>query len=362
MKSLFRIAISVLGTALMATQVVGISAADAVPLQGSSGSFEQAMPLTPAQKEIQRLFKQISFNSVVAGKHGEKLESFGRVGSHLHYQTHAAELMGAKDAINAMGSDFRQLQELRPSALPWQQTLIDRMEPALVGLAGQATEAIEQLNVDRRQLSSQEYRDAVGNLYAYTSHVRNLISVNLDYAEARERLNQLDAAADQAVANLSPAPEGARVSPKAAKGLELRVRSELLKLSYYGVFDHLAFQTDGDQVKLTGEVSWPALKTDAERAVRSVEGVSVVTSDIQILPLSPNDNRIRTATYWAVYGDSALARYRLNPHPPIRIIVANGNVMLKGVVSNETDKTIAYMRASSVPGVFSVTNYLQVGS
>jgi hyperosmotically inducible periplasmic protein len=361
MKS-FRIAISVLGMAFMATQVVGISAADAVPLQDSSGSFEQAMPLTPAQREIQRLFKQISSNAVVAGKHGEKLESFARVGSHLHYQTHAAELMRAKDAINAMGSDFRQVQELRLSALPWQQTLIDRIEPALVGLAGQATEAIEQLNMDRRQLSSQEYRDAIGKLYGYASQVRNLISVNLDYAEARERLNQLDAATDQPLANLSPAWEGARVSPKASKSLEQRVRSELLKLPYYGVFDHLAFQTDGDQVKLSGEVSWPALKTDAERAVRRVEGVSIVTSNVQVLPFSANDNHIRRATYWAVYGDSALARYRLNPHPPIRIIVANGNVTLKGVVSSEMDKTIAYMRASSVPGVFSVTNNLQVGS
>lgn len=88
-----------------------------------------------------------------------------------------------------------------------------------------------------------------------------------------------------------------RVSPKAAESLEQRLHSELLKLPYYRVFDHLAFQVEGDQVQLRGEVSWPALKGDAENAVRRVEGVGGVSSDIQVLSLSPRDNRIRRATY-----------------------------------------------------------------
>jgi hyperosmotically inducible periplasmic protein len=100
------------------------------------------------------------------------------------------------------------------------------------------------------------------------------------------------------------------------------LHSNLSTLPYYGVFDHLAFQVEGDQVQLSGEVSWPALKGDAENAVRRVERVEGVSSDIQVLPLSPRDNRIRRATYWAFYGHSALARYRLNPNPRIRIIVA----------------------------------------
>lgn len=83
---------------------------------------------------MERLLKQISANAAIASKHGDKLDSFTRVGSRLSYATHASELMGAKEAIKAMGADFRQLQELRPVALPWQQAAIDRMEPVLVGL------------------------------------------------------------------------------------------------------------------------------------------------------------------------------------------------------------------------------------
>ena len=343
----------------MATQLMGSPATTSGPFQGSSGSFEQAMPVTPAQKEVDRLFKQISANAATASKHADKLDSFTRVGSRLGYATHAAELMGAKEAINAMGADFRQLQELRPSALLWQQSVIDRMQPVLVGLAGHATDAIERLNVDRGKLPSQEYKDAVGNLYAYADQARTLVSVNLDYAQAREKLNRLDASPVEPVAKASPSAE---LSPKAAKGLEQRVHSALLKLPYYGVFDHLAYQVNGDQVRLTGEVSWPVLKTDAERAVRGVEGVTSVTSDIKVLPVSLNDNRLRLATYWAIYGQPTLARYRINPHPPIRIIVENGHVTLKGVVGSEMDRTIAYMQANGVPGAFSVTNNLQVGS
>jgi len=135
-----------------------------------------------------------------------------------------------------------------------------------------------------------------------------------------------------------------------------------LRLPYYGVFDHLTFRVDGDRVALSGVASWPTLKTDAERAAHSVEGVTTVTSDIKVLPLSSHDDRVRLATYRAIYGDLTLARYRLNPHPPIRIIVENGHVTLKGVVGNEMDRTIAYTQANSVPGAFSVTNDLQIGS
>jgi hyperosmotically inducible periplasmic protein len=360
MKNIVRTAISFLGMAVMVTQFVGVSNANVIPLESSNNSFEQPLPVTSAQKAVDRLLKQISSNAAIASRHGEKLDSFARSGSQLQYQTHAAELMAAKNAINAMGSDFGQLQELRRSALPWQQTVIDRIEPVLVGLAGHATEAIERLNEDRRKLPSQTYRDSVQNLYAYAQQARTLISVNLDYAQVREKLNRLDASAAEPL--LSSTRDAARVSPKATKSLEQRVRSELLKLPYYGVFDHLAFQVEGDQVRLSGEVSWPALKSDAENAVRRVEGVAGVTSKIQVLPVSFHDARIRRATYWAVYGHSVLTRYRLNPNPPIRIIVANGNVTLKGVVASDMDKTIAYLRASGVPGVFSVTNDLRVGS
>jgi hypothetical protein len=274
MKNSLRRAIGFLGVTLLAIPLIGVPVAGAGPFRGSSSSFDQAMPVTAAQEEIKRLLREIASNAAVASEHADKVDTFTRVGSRLAYEAHAAEMTAAKGAINAIGSDFRKLQELRPSALPWQESLMDRMEPVLVGLASHTTDAIERLNEDRGRPASREYRDAVGKMYAYAGHAGKLVAGNLDYAQARERLNRLDGSAPEPVAKLSPASEtAAGVPSKAAMSLEQRVRSELLRLPYYGVFDHLAFRVDGDQVSLSGHVSWPTLKSDAERAARSVEGV-----------------------------------------------------------------------------------------
>src|SRR5581483_8511651 len=101
MKNAVRRTIGFLGAAVMATQLIGAPATTVLPFQGSSESFEQAMPVTPAQKEVERLFKQISGSAAIVSKHADKLDSFTRVGSRLAYATHAAELMAAKDAVNA---------------------------------------------------------------------------------------------------------------------------------------------------------------------------------------------------------------------------------------------------------------------
>jgi hyperosmotically inducible protein len=150
------------------------------------------------------------------------------------------------------------------------------------------------------------------------------------------------------------------VSDRAWNRVEREVRHELVTLPFYGVFDNLAFQVDGGTVTLLGQVSRPTLKTDAERVVKSIEGVERVINRIEVLPLSPYDDRIRLATYRAIYGNTALNRYALQAVPPIHIIVKNGNVTLEGVVANEGDKNIADIQARSVPGVFSVTNNLRV--
>ena len=139
------------------------------------------------------------------------------------------------------------------------------------------------------------------------------------------------------------------------------VRHELVMLPYYGVFDNLAFSINGRQVTLSGQVSRPSLKPDAERAAKSVDGVENVINEIEVLPTSPNDDRIRIATYRAVYGyDSPLNRYAMQAVPPIHIIVNNGNVVLVGYVANEGDKNIANIRAQGVSGAFSVKNQLMV--
>lgn len=138
------------------------------------------------------------------------------------------------------------------------------------------------------------------------------------------------------------------------------VRHELVMLPYYGVFDNLAFRTDGTTVTLLGQVTRPTLKSDAENVVKDIEGVEKVVNQIEVLPLSPMDDRIRLATYRAVYGTPGLDRYGLNAVPPIHIIVSNGKVNLEGVVANEADKNLAGVKANGVSGVFSVTNNLRV--
>jgi hyperosmotically inducible protein len=142
--------------------------------------------------------------------------------------------------------------------------------------------------------------------------------------------------------------------------LEREVRHELVMLPFYGVFDNLGFKVDGSKVMLVGQVTRPTLKKDAGRGVKRIEGVEEVDNQIEVLPLSPNDDRIRLAAYRAVYGSTALSRYALMAVPSIHIIVRNGNVILEGAVANETDRNIANIRANGVPGVFSVTNNLRV--
>ena len=351
-----------LGIALMMAPLAGAAIKSAVPFQSSSSSFEQARSTTEQQKEIDRLLKQILAKATVVSRHADRLDAFTRPGARLHSTSHAAELNGAKEAINSIGTDFRQLKELRASGLPWQQSLIDRLEPVLVGIAGHTTDAIEHLNAGSHKQPSREYSDTVDNLNAWASQTRTLIAVHLDYAIAREKLNRLDASPVEPVAKVSTALEADRLQASVVKPLAEQVQSELLMLPYYSVFDHLAFQVNGNEVTLTGQVSGPTLKADAERVVRDIEGVETLQSDIRVLPLSPHDNRIRWATYSAIYGQPNLARYSLNPHPPVRIIVENGHVTLKGVVANEMERTIAYTQANSVPGAFSVTNHLEIGS
>lgn len=151
-----------------------------------------------------------------------------------------------------------------------------------------------------------------------------------------------------------------RVSPKGTQRLIREVRHELVMLPYYDVFDNLAFRVDGYTVTLLGQVTLPVLKSDAENVVKRIEGVEKVINNIEVLPVSPMDDRIRRAVYRAVYGNPSLEMYSLRAVPPIHIIVKNGHVTLEGAVAREGDKTIAGMQANSVSGVFSVTNNLVV--
>lgn len=159
------------------------------------------------------------------------------------------------------------------------------------------------------------------------------------------------------------------------------IRKGILKLPQYGVFDDLHFAIQGRTVILRGDASRPTLKSSAERVVKDIEGVEAVRNEIEVLPLSPNDDRIRAAVYARIYSQPALQKYTNNRGPQfmsltrmttgitndppfgwhaIHIIVKNGNVTLKGVVNNSADANIAGIQANSTPGTFSVDNDLMV--
>jgi hyperosmotically inducible protein len=140
------------------------------------------------------------------------------------------------------------------------------------------------------------------------------------------------------------------------------IRHELATLPYYGVFDWLEFEVRPDNtVVLRGQVVRPTTKSDAEARVRDVEGVTKVVNEIQVLPLSPQDDRLRAALYRAIYDwDGPLFRYATQAVPPIHIIVKNGRAALKGVVASKADADLAYIKARGVPGLFDVKNELQV--
>ena len=161
--------------------------------------------------------------------------------------------------------------------------------------------------------------------------------------------------------NSTQSTRSAALSQKGVYRVMKEVRHELIMLPYYGVFDNLLYKVSPDgTLTLLGEVSRPTLKSDAEMAVKEIEGVERVDNQIKVLPVSPNDDRIRRATYRKIYGNSVLSQYQFRAVPPIHIVVENGHVTLEGVVARPMEKQVAGMQANSVSGVFSVENNLRV--
>lgn len=149
---------------------------------------------------------------------------------------------------------------------------------------------------------------------------------------------------------------------KTVEWIKKEVRHELLMLPYYGVFDWLEAEiTDPETVVLRGQVIRPSTKSEAEDRVSRIEGIDKVVNEIEILPLSSNDNRLRRQIYRALFHeDSALFQYGIQRVPSIHILVRNGRVTLKGVVTSKADSDYAYIRTRGVPGSFEVINELQI--
>lgn len=165
------------------------------------------------------------------------------------------------------------------------------------------------------------------------------------------------------------------------------VQKKISGLTNYAVFDWITFGIHGKTLVLNGYASRPTLKDDAGRAVKGIPGITNVENNIEVLPYSPNDDRIRAAVYNRIYTAPSLRRYNANQgslgraigpgagvalaaggitnNPPlgyhaIHIIVKNGNVILYGVVANQSDAAVAGMQANSAPGAFGITNNIIV--
>jgi len=171
------------------------------------------------------------------------------------------------------------------------------------------------------------------------------------------------------------------VGALAAADPATEIRRALQRLPYYGVFDFLAFSVDRGIVTLTGYAYRGNLRHEAEAAVKRVAGVDEVANQIEELPASPNDDRIRWATFYRIYTDDFLSRYApggpmaarnelreaarfpgMQPFGvyPIHIVVKGGRTTLLGVVDSEADKTMVSFRAREVLQVLSVENDLMV--
>lgn len=160
-----------------------------------------------------------------------------------------------------------------------------------------------------------------------------------------------------AVAQKSPQPPS-----KFTQRVQKQVSHEILMLPRYDVFDVIGFKVQGYTVTLFGHVVNETLKSDAEHAIKKIEGVEKVNNQIEVLPLSFNDDRLRRQLFQAIYGYGPLQRYGVGSNRPIHIIVDRGHVTLEGVVDSQGDKNLVNIRANQVPGVFSVTNHLQLSS
>lgn len=152
----------------------------------------------------------------------------------------------------------------------------------------------------------------------------------------------------------------AQTAQNANARLERQVRKEILMLPYYGVFDAIGYSINGSTVTLTGYVVRPITKSDAQGVVEDINGVERVINNIEVLPLSPNDDRIRRQTLQALANRGSLYRYFLGANPSIRIIVNRGKIQLEGYVDNKGDYNLANITARGVPGAFGVTNNLKI--
>lgn len=155
-------------------------------------------------------------------------------------------------------------------------------------------------------------------------------------------------------------PAAALASNGNDRTLEEQIQKEILTMPDYGVFDVIGFEIQGDTVILNGKLYNGINSRVAEKRIARLDGVARVINNIELLPASSFDDRIRRSTYRSIAGTGGVYRYLVGPRPSVRIIVENGDLALEGTVANESDIKLLKILAQGVPGVFTVTDNLKV--
>jgi osmotically-inducible protein OsmY len=137
---------------------------------------------------------------------------------------------------------------------------------------------------------------------------------------------------------------------------------EYERVGYGNAFNSIGVKVQNGAVTLGGHARTDVDKDSALALVSTYPGVKDVTDEIEVDPVSIMDDQTRLQVARAIYGYPSLNKYAMDPAKPIRISVQSGNVELYGTVDSEADKDAANLRANTVPGVFSVKNYLQVAN
>ena len=137
------------------------------------------------------------------------------------------------------------------------------------------------------------------------------------------------------------------------------VQRQVLRYAHFTIFDSVKAHFDEDGVvTLTGKVTMPHKRSDIERRVARVVGAHRINNEIEVLPASQGDDRLRYLIARAIYGHPAFSNYGSMVNPPIHIIVERGRVTLEGVVGSEVDRLLARTIATSFDA-FDVKSELQ---
>jgi hyperosmotically inducible periplasmic protein len=148
--------------------------------------------------------------------------------------------------------------------------------------------------------------------------------------------------------------------PDAQLEQKLAKKLRYVRSGYDITFDYFALGVKDGVVTVEGQDRTGVGRDEALADIANMPGVRDVIANISLEPVSIMDDGLRVRAARAIYRDSVLSKYAMDPARPIRIIVDNGHVTLYGSVDSMMDKTVAGIRANQLFGAFSVDNKLVV--